>query len=164
YPSSFRKEYADELLHIFHERRKQANNPFAIAWLWLLSLADVLLNGACAHFEILRQDLRYTARTLFRTPAFTLTAIIVTALGIGANTAAFSITARALLRPLPFPNSDRLVQLWQSTPAYSRFELSPPNFYDWQRLSTSFEEISAYGTVSWNFAGEGDPLRLEGTV
>jgi len=164
YPSSFRKEYEEELVHIFRERRTQMHNPVSIAWLWLSGFVDVVLNAACAHWEILRQDLRYTTRTLLRAPVFTLTAIVVTGLGIGASTAAFSITDRVLLRPLPFPNSDRLVQLWQRNPEYARFELSPPNFYDWRRLSTSFEAMSAYAQAAWNFIGEGDPQRLEGTV
>src|SRR5262252_6102024 len=144
YPRSFRTEYQEELIRIFRKRRSEASNPISIVWLWLSEFADVLVNASCVHWDILRQDLRYTARTLTRAPGFTLTAIIVTGLGIGANTAAFSVTDRVLLRPLPFPNSDRLVQLWQRTPAYRRFELSPPNFYDWRRLSTSFEAVSAY--------------------
>ena len=164
YPSSFRKEYEEELVRIFRERRTQMYNPLSIAYLWLSGFVDVVVNAACAHWEILRQDLRYTARTLRRAPVFALTAIVVTGLGIGANTAAFSITDRVLLRPLPFPNSDRLVQLWQRNPAYARFELSPPNFYDWRRLSTSFELMSAYATAAWNFVGEGDPQRIQGTM
>src|SRR5262245_35724403 len=164
YPSSFRKEYEEELVHIFRERRMQMHNPVSIAGLWLSGFVDVVFNAAGAHWEILRQDLRYTTRTLLRAPVFTLTAVIVTGLGIGASTAAFSVTDRVLVRPLPFPNSDRLVQLWQRNPAYARFELSPPNFYDWRRLSTSFEAMSAYATAAWNFVGEGDPQRIEGTV
>jgi putative ABC transport system permease protein len=164
YPSSFRKEYEEELVRIFRERRTQIYNPLSIAYLWLSGFVDVVVNAACAHCEILCQDLRYTARTLRSAPVFALTAIVVTGLGIGANTAAFSITDRVLLRPLPFPNSDRLVQFWQRNPAYARFELSPPNFYDWRRLSTSFELMSAYATAAWNFVGEGDPQRIEGTV
>src|SRR5215813_6896577 len=164
YPSSFRKEYGEELVHIFRERRMQMHNPVSIACLWLSGFVDVVFNAACAHWEILRQDLRYTTRTLLRAPVFTLTAIVVTGLGIGASTAAFSVTDRVLVRPLPFPNSDRLVQLWQRNPEFARFELSPPNFYDWRRLSTSFEAVSAYMQAAWNFLGEGDPQRLEGTA
>src|SRR5262249_26485183 len=109
YPSSFRKEYEEELVHIFRERRTPMHNPVSIAWLWLSGFVDVVLNAARAHWEILLQDLRYTTRTLLRAPVFTLTAIIVTGLGIGASTAAFSITDHVLLRPLPFPDSDRLL-------------------------------------------------------
>src|SRR5262249_38320229 len=164
YPSSFRKEYEEELVHIFRERRTKMYNPLSIALLWLSGFVEVVLNAACAHWEILRQDLRYTARTLRRAPVFALTAIIVTGLGIGANSAAFSITDRVLLRPLPFPNSNRLVQLWQRSPAYQHFELSPPNFFDLRRLSTLFLVIGAYSTFSWKLFGQGDPQRLQGTA
>ena len=70
YPSSFRKEYEEELVRIFRERRKQIYNPLSIAYLWLSGFVDVLVNAACAHWEILRQDLRYTARTLQRDMCF----------------------------------------------------------------------------------------------
>ena len=82
YPASFRKEYEEELVHIFRERRTQAYNPFSIAYLWLSGFVDVVVNAAYAHCEILRQDLRYTARTLRRAPVFALTAIVITGLGI----------------------------------------------------------------------------------
>ena len=97
---------------------------------------DVLGNAAAVHWDILRQDLRYTARTLARTPGFALTAVLVMALGVGANTAAFSVTDYVLIRPLPFPEPDRLVKLWEQLPGYSRMELSPANYRDWKRMST----------------------------
>ena len=67
------------------------------------------------HWDILQQDLRYTARTLSRARGFALTAIVIVALGVGANTAAFSVTDFVLFRPLPFPDADRLVTIWQRT-------------------------------------------------
>src|SRR6185369_13759097 len=76
----------------------------------------------------------------------------------------FSVIDHVLLRPFSFSDSHRLVQLWQRNAIYTRFELSPPNFYDWRRLSTSFEGMSAYVPFSWNFVGEGDPRRLEGAA
>lgn len=163
YPSSFRSEYGEELSHVFSERRRQVTNPLPILFLWVREFIDILINASCAHWDILRQDLRYTARTLARTPGFTLTAIIITGLGIGANTAVFSITDHVLLRALPFPDADRLVQLWERTPAYSRLELSPPNFYDWRRMSSSFEMMSAYTAAAVNFIGNGEPQRLVGS-
>src|SRR5262249_9814992 len=84
--------------------------------------------------------------------------------GIGATTAAYSVVDRVLLHPLPFDHPERLVQLWQSTPAYHRIELSPPNFYDWRRMSRSFEAMSAYASYSWTFMDQGDPKRLDGTA
>src|SRR5204863_8629362 len=92
YPSSFRAEYGQELTHIFSKRRSHATNPIAILYIWISEIMDILINASYAHVDILRQDLRYTVRTLARTPGFTLAAVIVTGLGIGATTAVFSIT------------------------------------------------------------------------
>jgi hypothetical protein len=93
-----------------------------------------------------------------------VTAILVTALGIGANTAVFSITDQVLLRPLPFPDSERLVRLWQHEPGYTRMELSPPNYLDWKRMSSSFEAMAAYYDFSMNLVGQGDPVSVETAV
>jgi predicted permease len=120
------------------------------------------MNALRIHGEILRQDLRYTARTLRRSPGFALTATAVVALGVGANTAAFSITDFVLLRPLPFPESHRLVTIWERTSGYGRLELSPANYRDWKQAATSFDRIGAYTNVSANLIGNGEPLRLEG--
>ena len=91
------------------------------------------------------QDFRYGIRTLLKRPGFTLITIVTLALGIGATTATFSILDHALLRPLPFPEPDRLVRLWQDQTfrGYPQMEVSPPNFRDWQRMSRSFEAIGA---------------------
>jgi hypothetical protein len=118
------------------------------------------------HLDILRQDLRDAVRALRRAPGFALTAILVAGLGIGTATAAFSITDHVLLGPLPFPDAHRLVKLWedQSSRGYSRMELLPPHYRDWERLSTSFESMAAFTGMSANLAGLGDPRRLEGAL
>ncbi len=114
------------------------------------------------HLDILRQDLGYPARTLRRAPGFALTVVVVAALGVGATTAAFSITDHVLIRPLPFPHPERLVQLWQTErqEGYGQLELSPANYRDWQRRSTSFEAMGAFFKNSVNLVGGGDPERL----
>jgi putative ABC transport system permease protein len=164
YPSSFRSEYAEELARIFRQRRATAGGPLAVGWLLLSEFVDILINAACAHWDILRQDLRYTLRTLLRSPGFALAAVLVTGLGIGATTAAYSITDHALVHPLAFTEPDRLVQLWQSSPGYTRFELSPPNFYDWRKQSRSYESMSAYTGIASNFLAAGESQRLPGTA
>ena len=93
--------------------------------LWTSTVFEVVVNALAVHWDILRQDLRYTARTLARTPGFTLTAILVVALGVGANTAVFTVTDFVLIRPLPFPDPERLVKLWERLPGYTEMELSP---------------------------------------
>lgn len=124
YPASFRGEYGDEMRKIFAKRRSGASG-FLAAMLWIETFFDVLLNALAVHWDILRQDLQYTWRTLARTPGFAITAVLVVALGVGANTAAFTVTDFVLLRPLPFREPERLVKLWETTPGHSRMELSP---------------------------------------
>ena len=124
---------------------------------------DVIPNALMAHLDILRQDLTFTARTLLRTPGFTLTAIVVAALGIGATTAAFSVTDRVLFRELPFGDSERLVSLYQAEPGYSRFEPSPSHYRDWKQMNTVFDDLGASASTSMNLIGDGEPLRVNGS-
>ncbi len=163
YPASFRNEYGDEMAAIFARRRREAG-PIGRLLLPIEAFADTAFNALRVHAELSRQDLRYSLRTLGRAPAFTLTAILVAALGIGATTAAFSITDHVLIRPLPFKDPHRLVRLYQdqSYRNYSRMELSPANYRDWQRMATGFESMGAFSQLSANLVGEGDPERLIG--
>src|SRR5215218_354589 len=94
-------------------------------------------------------DFRYALRVLLRTPSFALAVVAVLALGIGANTAIFSIVNAVLLRPLPFEAPEHLVRLFhvppQSTfPGMRQFSVSPANFFDWKRDATSFEAMAIY--------------------
>jgi putative ABC transport system permease protein len=162
YPASFRREYGSQMAAVFLERRRRANNPFAVAMLWLEVVFDTLRNAGPAHWDILRQDLRYSARTLTRSPGFALTVIAVVALGVGANTAAFTLADHVLIRPMPYSDPDRLVRLWESPPGYTQMELSPPNYRDWKRLSTCFLSMGAYTATAANLVGLSEPVRLEG--
>jgi len=164
YPASFRAEYGDEMRALWARRRRDAAGPLAVDALWIATVFEVFFNAAAVHWDILRQDLRYTARTLARSPGFALTAVLVLALGVGANTAAFSVTDFVLIRPLPFPDSDRLVNLWEKVPSYSRMELAPANYVDWKRMSKSFDGMGAFWNHSVNLVGQGDPERLEAAI
>jgi hypothetical protein len=113
YPKSFRAEYGGEMCAVFEQRRRSAGGTAGRAVVWLTEVSDLLHTAAATHWDLARQDLRFTARALGRTTGFTLTAILVIALGVGANTAAFSVADFVLLRPLPYPESDRLVKLWE---------------------------------------------------
>ena len=110
-------------------------------------------------------DLRYAVRVLGRAPFFALSVIAVLALGIGANTAIFSILNAALLRPLPFPEPDRLVRLFhvppQATfPGTPLFALSPANFYDWQSSARSFEAMALYRGRNFTLTGGAEPRAI----
>ncbi len=161
YPASFRHEYGGEMCSVFAERRACARGWMGVALLWLDTLLELPASALQVHWDILRQDVHYAARTLARAKGFTLTAVLVMALGVGATTAAFSVTDHVLLKPLPFAEPDRLVRLWESPPNYSQMELSPPNYRDWKEMSRSFETMGAYTFRAANLAGEGEPQRLE---
>jgi predicted permease len=163
YPKSFRGEYESEMRALFARRLRDASG-FGLIALWLETFFEVLLNAAQVHLDILRQDLRYFGRMLRQSPGYALTVVGIAGLGIGATTAAFSITDHVLLRPLPFPDADRLVTVYEKESHYSRLELSPPNYRDWKAQSKSFEAFGAYSSLSANLAGEGVPERLTGSV
>ena len=110
----------------------------------------------------LLQDLRFGVRTLRKAPGFTLIAVIVLALGIGANTAMFSIVNGVLLRALPYSEPERLLKLYSSTPQFRDSSVSYPNFLDWQQRSHSFELMAAYRGDSFNITGQATPERLRG--
>lgn len=162
YPAGFRAEYGAELRRTFAERRRRADGAGEVAILWLRELLDLPRSAALVQLDVLRQDLRFAARSLRRAPGFIVTAVLVTALGIGANAAVFSVADQAMLRPLPFPEPDRLVRLWQSQGDFSRNEVSPPNFRDWRERSRSFSSLAAHHPLGANLVGAGTPVRLEG--
>lgn len=160
YPSSFRREYGDEMAAIFQRRFHDAGSAGRILILFA-AIPEVFLAAAAVHWDIFAQDLRYASRTLRHAPAFTLTAILLVAIGVGANTAAFSVTDFVLLRPLPYREPDRLVKLWQATPG-GRFELSPENYRDWRRAARSFASMGAFWSIEANFVAGSEPYRLTG--
>ena len=162
YPAGFRAEYGDDLCAAFAARMREHGGPFAPVTRVFAAIADVVPNAIAVHSDILRQDVRYTARSLRRAPGFAFTAILVVALGVGANTAAFSLADFVLLRPLPFPQPDRLVKLWQAPPGYGQMELSPANYRDWKTMATSsFSGMGAYWENAANLVGDGEPRRLQ---
>lgn len=106
------------------------------------------------------QDVRYSLRTLGKNPGFALVAILTLALGIGANTALFSVVNGVLLNPLPFPQPRELVAAYARTPEFSRSSISYPNFQDWQRENHSFSALAAFRGENFNLTGMGDAERL----
>jgi putative ABC transport system permease protein len=161
YPASFRAEYAAEMRSIFEKRRAECTTFAQRARMWLDTVAEVVANALGVHWDVLRQDVSYAIRGLARSPGFALTAVLVTALGIGANTAAFSVADFVLLRPLPYPDADKLVKLWQRPADGGTNELSPAIYREWKNLNHSFTSTGAYFNQAVNLVGQGDPQRLE---
>ncbi len=164
YPASFRRQYGAEMQAIFDRRRREASGVLAVAGLWLETVWETAGNAAAAHWDLLRQDLRYTARTLRRAPGFTATVLLVVALGVGANTAAFTVTDFVLVRPLPFREPERLVKLWERRPGYDEMEPSPANYRDWKRMSTAYSGMGAFSDIAVNMVGQGEPVRLQSAM
>jgi putative ABC transport system permease protein len=115
------------------------------------------------YIENFIQDTRYGLRMLRRNPGFTAIAVLTLSLGIGANTAIFTVVYGALLRPLPYPGSNRLVRLFVTTPA-SEYpsQVSGPNFLDWREKCHSFEEMAAYAGRDFTLSGEGEAQSIPG--
>jgi len=116
--------------------------------------------------QTLIQDLRYGARMLWKKPGFTLIAVVTLALGIGANTAIFSVVNAVLLRPLPYAEPGRLVALWESNTQrpMSRDSISYPNFFDWRVKSKSFDRMASYYTNDMALTGVATPVNLRSAV
>src|SRR5256714_2519762 len=110
------------------------------------------------------QDLRYGLRMLARSPAFTIIAVIALALGIGANSAIFSVVNAVLLRPLPYKNPDALMMVWEEA-THLGFPIntpSPANFLDWEKQNTVFASMAAMAQSNFNLTGAGEPERFNG--
>jgi len=109
------------------------------------------------------RDVRYAVRTLFKSPGFTVVALVALVLGIGANTAIFSVVSGVLLRPLPFAHPDRLVQLNEADPRNGVTVVSYGDLEDWRKQSASFEASIAYGNTSKSLQDVADPERIATT-
>jgi len=116
------------------------------------------------HMLTFLKDLRYASRSLRKMPGFTLVALLVLALGIGANTAIFSVVNSVVLRPLPYPGADRLALIWETDlkDGIQREGPSGPNFLDWRDQSQSFEEMALLEVGTGTVTGEGEPEQITG--
>ncbi len=115
-------------------------------------------------FDELLSDVKFGARTLRRRPGFALIAILTLGLGIGATTAIFSVIDAVILQPLSYPEPERLVRWWETTPSGGDFSTSQPNFLDYRAMNTTFEDMAAGTYMSLSLVGDGEPLQLDAGV
>ncbi len=112
--------------------------------------------------DTLWQDIKYGFRMLAQKPGFTVIALLTLALGIGANTAIFSVVNAVLLNPLPYPQSDRIMTMCSKDTNFDCASVAYPNFLDWQRENQDFQAVAAYRYDDFNLTGQGQAERLRG--
>ncbi len=162
YPRDFRDAFGREMTQLYRDRRRAES-----AWgLWSSMMLDLMKTAPSEHLSILRQDVRQAWRSLQRTPVITATAVLTLALGIGASTAMFSVIHGVLVRPLPYPDSGRLVELFEddlSTGA-SQFRVSLLNYLSWTERARTLEAIGAFRGSGATLTGSGDPELVSGVL
>jgi predicted permease len=167
YPPEFREAYGPGMEETFAERLRDAREGSGRASLLLYIAREfwsVIVTGLGQRAGTIVQDARYTLRSLRKNPGFATVAILTLALGIGANTAIFSVVNGVLLRPLPYRDPGRLVRIFEIEPRGGWwFTFSPPNFMSLREEAMLLEDVAAYRETSVTLTGHGDPERLAAT-
>jgi len=160
YPRDFGDEYGAEMARLYRDR---ARDEGALR-LWLALLADVLRTAPKEQLNMLMQDIRHAFRLFSRTPIVTATGLITVALGVGGSTAVFSVVYAVMMRPLPYPAPDRIVELFEDNPQANRplFRVSTLNYLSWAERATSMEALAAFGSAGFTLTDHGEPERLSG--
>jgi putative ABC transport system permease protein len=161
YPRDFRDDFGTEMTRLYRDRRRE--EPW---WsLWSSLVLDLLRTAPSEHLAILKQDLRQTWIGLRRTPVITAAAVLTLALGVGASTAVFSVVYALLLRPLPYPEPEALVELFESNvKAGSLMRGSALNYLTWSERARHFDAIAAFNSIGVTLTDHGDPELLSGSA
>jgi len=192
YPRSFRERHGDEMVHLFLEKGRdagEAQGPSGLSGHWTRAILDVVQNGVGARLDEARErrhmagtpmararrgddrgvgmdslikDIRYAVRTLIKNPGFAIVATVTIALGIGANTAIFSVVRTVLLQPLPYDEPEELVLLWgeMRTRDVMHFPMSPPDLAAYRDGADALDGLGAVFTFAVSLTGDGDPVQV----
>jgi putative ABC transport system permease protein len=180
-PADLRREFGDDMVQLFRDQRHAVRGRLvAVPRLWLAAVVDVAREALASRTAARREgvplwrplmrasalDIRHGLRLLRRYPGSSALAVATLALGIGANTAIFSVVDTVLIRQLPYPEPDRLVMLWEKRPAEGVMTnvVSPADYLDWRRMQTSFEHVAALGGATASLTGDGEPAELSAAV
>src|SRR5918995_389662 len=163
YPRDFSDDYADEMTCLYRDRVRGEG----AASVWLALVADLARTAPREQVSTLVQDVRQACRTWRRTPVLALAAILTLALGVGANTAVFSVVHGVLLRSLPYPDADRLVEVFEDNTRAGGgpfFRVSLLNYLSWVERARSFDALAAFNGRDFTVTERGDPERIFGSA
>jgi len=164
YPQDFQDRFGDDMDAAYRQARADAaaRGRRDVAQFWTGVAIDALVRAPGEHMRMTLLDLRYAARGLRRTPMFTLVAVATLALGIGANTAIFSVVQAVALQSLPNQDPNRLVRIWEKNDSLNipQFSASVPNYFSWRERAHSFEALGAWRSNSATITTGGEPQRL----
>ena len=164
-PFDFRTNYEGEMEAVFHAQQREAEERGGLLGalrLWKETISGIFTTAPREHWQILRSDCSYAFRMMHRNPGFTVIAILTLALGIGANTAIFSVVHSVLLRALPYPNGDQLVFLRQMEKNVGQSDLgfSVPEIMDYRAQNRTLAGLVEYHNMNFTLFGHGDPERV----
>ena len=163
YPRDFSDDYADEMTRLYRDRRRDEG----AAAVWLALAVDLARTAPREQVATLMQDVRHAWRTWRRTPVLALAAVLTMAIGVGANTAVFSVVHGVLLRPLPYPDADRLVEVFEDNSRAGGgpfFRVSLLNYLSWVERAQSFDALAAFNGRDFVVTEHGDPERILGSA
>jgi putative ABC transport system permease protein len=165
FPAEFRGDFGQAMAEDFQDQRMDAarqGGRRSVLRVWLLTVGGFLRGAPREHLEIFRRDAGYALRLLRRRPALAATALLTLIIGIGLNSAIFSVVRSVLLRPLPSPDSQRVVRLYEVTPSpeVETANVSSANFLDWQRRARTVDAMASIGTWDFTVAARSDPERI----
>jgi putative ABC transport system permease protein len=167
FPADFRGDYGDDMAATFRDQRHDVlarGGAIGAAQLWWDTVRGILTTAPREHFDLLRGDVRYALRGLRRNPAFTLVAVLALAVGIGANTAVFTIVNGVLLRALPYRTPGELVAIYEKVPGAPmlKFEFSAPDYAFLRGAAQSFAGMFTFRNQSLELTGAGESQRVIG--
>ena len=163
YPAQFREDYESEVMLVFRREWSNQSNGAAAIWYFFTVATALLIDAPREHIVMLRSDLHYALRRSFRSPVFTVVAIATLALGMGVNSALFSVVKPVLLENLPYGHPDQLARVWIRNPqqGFDHDISNWPRLEDWRR-ATCFKSVAGFTSARLILSGDTEPLQLRG--